>query len=158
MKVSTVLGALAGLVATGSAYSYADSCLDGISTDVTSFTFAGNDPEDYYGSMCTGNLSVISLWAAAKKYCTPYEIEVGYVTVNGYCAYGLVELTPYADIEPLLTDEYMAAMHVVNYEDIDPTVVLDYPILISQELFEAGRKTVVSFALGIISAGSRRIC
>jgi ferric-chelate reductase len=125
--------------------SYAQSCMDGISTSIAQFTFAGGDPEDYYGTLCQLNLTTISLWAAARTYCTPQEIEAGTTLLGGYCTeYGKVELAPYSKVAPLLTDEYIAAMKVVTYDDVAKKSTLDQPVLLSSDFFEAGRRTVVS--------------
>jgi hypothetical protein len=120
-------------------------CIDGILTAVTEFPFAGADPEDYYGTLCTYNLSVNSLWSAAKLYCNPAEIKAGSALYEGYCTeYGSVSLVPYSEVEPELTDAYINSLQVVNFEDIDPTQVWNNSILISKDLYEISKRTVVS--------------
>lgn len=119
-------------------------CLEGIRTVITEFVFSPGDTEDYWGNVCTNNLSTLSMWSAAKVYCTMDEIEAGSQLLGGYCTeYGEVELIAYSDVAPLLTDDFLAKLSVVEYSDIDESVVLDHAILLSKDLFTAGYKTTV---------------
>lgn len=122
----------------------ATECIDSIVAAVGYFTFAGADP-DYYVNLCTYNLPVYSMWTAAKLYCTPTEIEAGFAENEGYCVeYGNVQLVPYSDVESELTDAYINALQVVNFEDIDETKIWNNSILISKSLYETSKRTVVS--------------
>ncbi|KAE8441763.1 hypothetical protein EG329_004321 [Mollisiaceae sp. DMI_Dod_QoI] len=121
--------------------SVATECIDSIVSVVSDFTFAGADL-DYYVTACTYNLSVYSMWSAAKLYCTPTEIEAGSALYSGYCVeYGAVELVPYSEIEPKLTDAYIESLQVVNFDDIDETAIWNNSILISKALYQTSRRT-----------------
>lgn len=120
------------------------SCIEGIHTDISEFVFEGNPPEDYYGQACTNKLSVTSLWAAAKIYCTPSEITAGSKALAQTCQqYGFITLIPYSEIAPSLTDDFISSLPIVEYSDIDPTKTWNHSVLISKELYEAGKKTTV---------------
>jgi hypothetical protein len=122
----------------------ATECMDSVVAAVTDFTFAGADP-DYYTTLCTYNMSVYSMWTAAKLYCTPTEIEAGSAEYEGYCTeYGNVGLVPYSEVESELTDAYIKTLQVVNFEDIDETQIWNHSILISKSLYEISKRTVVS--------------
>lgn len=119
-------------------------CLDGIVAAVTDFTFAGAS-SDYYVTLCTYNLSLYSMWAAAKIYCTPSEIEAGSIEYDGYCMeYGEVELVQYSEVEPALTDAYIKTLQIVDFNDTIEAKIWDNSFLISESLYEASKRTVVS--------------
>jgi hypothetical protein len=124
--------------------SFSTECLDGIVTAVTHFTFAGADP-DYYKTLCTYDLSVYSMWTAAKLYCKPAEIAAWSAEYQGYCErYRNIRLVPYIEVEPELTDAYIKSLPVVKFEDIDMTKLWNSSILISKSLHEIGQRTIVS--------------
>ncbi|KFZ12368.1 hypothetical protein V502_07118 [Pseudogymnoascus sp. VKM F-4520 (FW-2644)] len=119
-------------------------CVDGILTAVTLLTFA--DALSYYVDICAGTLTSLSVWAAAKKYCTPRGIEAGSRSLSNNCLqYGGMELTSYADTEGNLTDEYMKNLKVVEYEDIAEAKVWNETILISEPLLETSKRTISAF-------------
>ena len=127
------------------AWDPATDCIDGISSDVTSFTFGDVEVGNYYATLCNGTLSTTSLWAAAKLYCSQLEIEAGEKLVASWCTeYGETTLVPYAQVEPTLTKEFIASLPVVNYEDIAAAQVWNTSVVISKDLFIAGYKTSVS--------------
>jgi hypothetical protein len=120
------------------------NCLDGIRTAIAGITFAGTDPEDYWGNICTNNLSVTSMWASTKVYCTDRERVAGEEMLSGYCAeYGFVTLTPYDDILPILTDQYINTSPLVEFDDVGAAVIWNHSVLLSKELFTASKRTVV---------------
>lgn len=117
-------------------------CIDGITTAVTLFTFA--DASSYYVNLCAGSLTSLSVWAAAKAYCTPLEIEAGTRSLSVTCLqYGGMELTSYADTVGNLTDEFMKNLKVVEYEDIAEANLWNETILISESLLQSSERTVV---------------
>ena len=119
-------------------------CVDGIRTDLADFVFAGTNVSDYWGNICTNDLTVTSIWAAVKTYCTQKQIHDGEEMLSEYCMeYGFVTLTPYANVLPLLTDDFVASLQIVEYEDMDPTIVWNNSVLLSKQFFVAGEKTVV---------------
>lgn len=120
-------------------------CIDGIETAVSYLTFNGSAELSYYVNMCSNDLVVISLWAAAKVYCTPQEILAGYDEYNPICQeYGSVALTPYAEVEPKLTDDYLKSLPVAEFSDVQDFTLFDTPVMISSDLYKAARDTSVS--------------
>ena len=119
-------------------------CLGGIETAISYLTFNGTDPEDYYGNLCTNKIVVTSMWAAAKLYCTPKQIEAGVKQFGGYCTeYGGVTLTPYLNVLPVLTDDYIKSLPVAQYSDIGAGTVWNTSVLISRSFYKAARNTYV---------------
>ena len=59
----------------------------------------------------------------------------------------MVELVPYSEVLPLLTEEYLAALPVVSYEDIDPTKLWNTSVMLSESLYHTGARTTVRFQL-----------
>ncbi|KIV87953.1 hypothetical protein PV10_09231 [Exophiala mesophila] len=121
-------------------------CVDGVRTVIADFVFTGGEDGDYWGNLCANNLSTLSMWSAAKKYCTPDEISAGNQLLGGYCTeYGGVELIPYSDVSPLLTDSFFANLPIVDYSDINESVVWDHAILMSRDLYAASYRTITVF-------------
>lgn len=121
-------------------------CLMGIQTSLSSLTFSSTDPADYYGNECANKDMVWSMWAAAKVYCTPQEIEAGEKLLAGDCqTYGSVTLTPYAKVLPHLTDEYIKSLPIAQYSDINGATIFNTSVLISRPYFKDGRDTYVCF-------------
>jgi hypothetical protein len=124
---------------------YAIECLNGIRTAVSEFAFVDNENGTYWTGICNDTLGVYSLWAAAKIYCTPEEIIAGSNMLGEYCEeYGGVPLTPYATLLPNLTDAYINSLQVVDYADIDESIVWNNSVLLSKDLFTSARRTTVS--------------
>lgn len=142
MKVLPLLLVLPGL-ALGVVDQYVD-CLDGIYTAISYLTFSGTDATDYYGTACTNKVVVTSMWAAAKMYCTPKQIDLGYKQLDKQCEeYGSVALTPYSEVLPTLTDQYIKSLPVAQYSDIKAGTIFNTSVLISRSLYKAGRDTYV---------------
>lgn len=142
MKLLPLLLVLSG-VAVG-AVDKDTGCLDGIRTAVSDLLFNGTDPTDYYGTLCTNKLVVTSLWASAKVYCTPRQIQAGFKLLDGYCVeYGNVKLTPYSEVLPVLTNSFIKSLPVAQYSDIEDATVFNTSVLISRPLYKAAKDTVV---------------
>ena len=119
-------------------------CIDGIRTSLAGIVFEGTDHDDYWVNICTNNLSVTSMWAAAKLYCTDHERADGEEMLAGYCTeYGFVTLTPYDDVLPILTDQFIKSLPIVEFEDVDLPVIWNNSVMLSEKLFEASKRTVV---------------
>ncbi|KEF58794.1 uncharacterized protein A1O9_03637 [Exophiala aquamarina CBS 119918] len=119
-------------------------CIDGIRTSLAGIVFDGTIPGDYWTNICTNNLSVTSMWAAANVYCSDHEITAGEEMLGGYCKeYGLVTLIPYNDILPTLTKKFINSLPIVEFEDTDSPVIWNSSILMSAQLFTASKRTVV---------------
>lgn len=119
--------------------------MDGVRAALQQFALGDSALLTYYENMCQYNLTVISLWATGKTYCTPKEIEVGGKFFGEQCLeYGGVELVPYSEILPLLTDEYIASLPLLGLEDIDPTEIWTTPILLTKHLWSLAVRSSVS--------------
>lgn len=142
MKLFTALLALASI-----AFGATDKwigCFLGVETAVNYLTFNVTDPTDYYGNLCTTELYTISMYAAAKLYCRPREIQAGYDYFSPLCQeYGGVTLVPYSQIEPLLTDEYMKSLTIAGYNDYEEGTVFNKPVLITRSYWKIARDTTV---------------
>ncbi|TVY39053.1 hypothetical protein LOCC1_G005612 [Lachnellula occidentalis] len=113
---------------------------------MSTFVFAGE--VNPYQSLCQNNLSLFSMWAAAKVYCiTEEQISAGEEWVQDYCtAVGYDLLVPYATLLPNLTDNAIAALPVVEFADtLDTTHVWNTSVLISEALYDTGKRTIVVF-------------
>lgn len=120
------------------------NCINGIRTALAEIVFDGTDPKDYWGNICTNNLSVTSMWATAMVYCTERERIAGEDMLSEYCTeYGSVTLTPYDDVLPLLTDEFIKALPQVNFKDVDAPAIWNNSVILSEKLFTASTHTVV---------------
>lgn len=64
----------------------ATECINAIAGAMTEFTSTGAEP-DFYVTFCTYNLSIYSMWAAAKLNCSPAHIEAGSEVYEGNCVW-----------------------------------------------------------------------
>jgi hypothetical protein len=143
MKLLTALLALAGI-----AFGMVDKwtgCFQGVETAVNYLTFNVTDSTDYYGNLCTNKIYTISMYAAAKRYCSIREIQAGYDYFNQECQEygGGLTLVPYSQIEPLLTDAYMKSLTVADYSDYKKGTVFNQPVLIARSYWKTARDTWV---------------
>ncbi|KIW82734.1 hypothetical protein Z517_01977 [Fonsecaea pedrosoi CBS 271.37] len=145
MKLLTTFLALVG-IAFGTVDKWT-GCFQGVETAVDYLTFNLTNPTDYYGNLCTNKVYTISMYAAAKLYCSIREIQAGYDYFNQECQeYGEgLTLVPYSDIEPLLTDEYMKSLTVADYNDYEKGTVFNGPVLITRSYWKTARDTWVDF-------------
>ncbi|KAK2745287.1 hypothetical protein FQN57_003982 [Myotisia sp. PD_48] len=100
-------------------------------------------------SSCTNQLRIHSLYAAAKSYCSPAELEAGEEFLRADCAGAGFELVPYKDVEPELTDDYISKLRVVEFNGFQRGVLLDAPVLISQQYFWRSYMTNKTWAFEI---------
>ncbi|RMZ91127.1 hypothetical protein DV736_g1634, partial [Chaetothyriales sp. CBS 134916] len=142
MRVLTLFFALSG-ISLGAVDQYT-GCLEGIATALAYLTFNSTDATDYYGNECTNTDVVRSMWAAAKIYCTPKEIEAGAKQLGGYCEeYGSVTLVPYSKVLPILTQSYISSLPVAEYSDIAKATVFNTSVLISKSFYKTAKDTYV---------------
>lgn len=129
---------------TTTAVDWNTECINGIYTGLSKFNFFGQKPGDTYGNVCTNKLGVRSLWAAAKSYCTPKEIEAGEKKLGGDCTKkGNVTLVPYFDVLPILTDQFIHNLQAVQFSDIKVKRIRNNSVLLSPTLFEISRGSQV---------------
>jgi ferric-chelate reductase len=121
-------------------------CIESLNTAVSEFTFYDDNPSaGYYTNICNNDFGVHTLWLAAKLYCTPTEFGAGSILAGTYCStYGMVELTPFSEVEKDFTDEYINSLIVVYFDDINATKIWNESLLISRELYQEARRTTVS--------------
>ncbi|KAK5052581.1 hypothetical protein LTR84_002446 [Exophiala bonariae] len=141
MELKLFLAAFIVLLGGAVAVDPATDCLEGTLAAVQMFGLG--DPEaGYYENMCQNMISVMSMWAAAKLYCTPKEIEAGFNLYAPYCTeYGGVELISYSEVLPLLTDEYITSLPVVGLEEMNAGETWNTSILISKDLWLLGSRS-----------------
>lgn len=118
-------------------------CGDGVQTAIGSFTFNGTEPDDYWGNVCTNELGTNSMAAAMKTYCTSSELGPSWQALEEYCTENALTLPSWADILPVLTDEFVQALQVVEFEDIDETKIWNHSVLLSRSLYKASYRTTV---------------
>ncbi|RVX68247.1 hypothetical protein B0A52_07250 [Exophiala mesophila] len=119
-------------------------CMSGIRTALAPFYFSGGQVFDYYQNLCTNELRVTSIYAAAKVYCTEKEIEVGVSLLEDNCfTWGDVEAIPWSEIEPKLTDEYIASLPTLTFEDRAAGGVLSEPYLIDEDYYQLALRAAI---------------
>ena len=142
-SLAPILGLLALLVPCNCLKSN-EYCGDGVQTAVSSFTFTGTEDDDYWGNVCTNELGYKSLGAGVKSYCSSSEITPSWQLLESYCSeYGLVSLPLWSELLPNLTDDVIRSMQLVEFTDIDESVVWNNSVLISKDLWEASVRTTV---------------
>jgi hypothetical protein len=88
------------------------------------------------------------MWAAARVYCTAEQIAAGSKQFAGYCVeYGGVELIPYSEVLPKLTNGYIKSLPVAHYSDVEDLTVFNTSVLISRSLYKAAKDTYVRVVL-----------
>jgi hypothetical protein len=120
-------------------------CFDTAFEAIGYTVWAGDDPESYYNSTCTYPPKVLSVYAAATKYCKPEQLPAGIELLRSYCKdYGPdLELLPISDFAAELTEEAINSLPVVTYEEAtNATDPYSEPILISEDFFDRMYDTV----------------
>ena len=116
-------------------------------TAVSSFTFNGTEDDDYWANVCTNELGVHSMAAALKSYCTSSEGDAGWAVLGEYCTENALSLPSWDDLTPILTDDFIQSLQVVEFEDIDETKTWNNSVLISKTLYKASYRTTVCIGL-----------
>lgn len=119
-------------------------CIVTISEALVYLSFAGSRNSSFLDKICTNELRTFSLYAAAKVYCNPTEIDDGLLFLDNECENKGLARIPYSTIEPVLTDEYIANLRVVEFREVDKGVEQTDPILISGDFFWRAYRTNVS--------------
>lgn len=114
-------------------------CINGIQTVVSRLQFTKEK------SICSGDHHVHTLWAAAKLYCSPEEIDAGSAMLAEECLRDGSQLVPYTQILTRLSDGYIRSLPVVDFTGLGSKKVWSTPVLISRELCEIARRTTVSY-------------
>ncbi|KAF2103935.1 FRE family ferric-chelate reductase [Rhizodiscina lignyota] len=118
-----------------------DTCFEAISY----VPFAKDDPDNNYYSTCQYPPKVLSMYAAATKYCTSKEIDAGITLLSQYCdEYGDgIQLLPLKDFQQNLTSAYIQRLPVLDLDKAMATETpYSTPIMLSQSFFDIMYKTV----------------
>lgn len=145
LLVTGLLIFLFGLHVSAEALKKNQVCFDTVYESYGYMIFAGDDAESYYYSACQYPPKVLSIYAAAKVYCTPDEINAGIEFLGHYCEeYGPdLELLPLDSFAANLSDAAIKKMPVVNYDEaLAATEPYAKPVIISQSFFDAMDRTV----------------
>lgn len=118
-------------------------CGDGVQTAVSSFTFNGTEPDDFWGNVCTNELGMHSMGAGIKTYCSSSEVVPSWQLLEYYCTENGLSLPSWDDMTTVLTDELVQSFQVVEFEDIDETKIWNHSILLSRTLYKASYRTTV---------------
>jgi hypothetical protein len=121
-----------------------ERCVEAIFEAYTHLSFTGSHSQPFLVNSCLNPLRTWSIYASVKVRCGPLEIDPGLRHINESCRKGGLSRTPYADIAPSLTEEYIRSLRVVDYEEVPKAVELDAPVLISRAYYDAAFRTNVS--------------
>jgi hypothetical protein len=120
-------------------------CFDAVYEALADLSFVGNTADEYWNSTCQNPLKVTSMYASAKTYCTPHEIEAGVAVLAKYCfEYGTLELAPMSQFADNLTDDFIKGMRMINYQEIPETDNITELVVMSPTYFGGSLRTVVS--------------
>lgn len=121
-------------------------CFLGCQAALSGQAYAGspNATDGYYDEECGNSLHVSSVYLCTRKYCSPYEFQVGVQFAKETCAM-------YSTV-PLLSPELVSNVSDSDLDGIPTLAYGDYPDEIdtatipNAELFDLGFKTIVSEA------------
>ncbi|KKA22462.1 Ferric-chelate reductase [Rasamsonia emersonii CBS 393.64] len=117
-----------------------ERCVEAIFEAYTHLSFTGSHSQPFLVDSCLNPLRTWSIYASVKVFCAPSEIHPGLRHINKPCQ-GELSRTPYADIAPALTEDYIRSLRVVDYAEVPKAVELDTPVLISRAYYEASFRT-----------------
>lgn len=120
-----------------------ERCVEAIFEAYTHLSFTGSHSQPFLVDSCLNPLRTWSIYASVKVFCASSEIQPGLRHINKPCQ-GELSRTPYADIAPALTEDYIRSLRVVDYAEVPKAVELDTPVLISRAYYEASFRTNVS--------------
>ncbi len=119
-------------------------CVSAVYSIIGDLNFEGIGYGDYYMGVCQNPLKVISIYAIAKTYCAPAEVQPGVDYLNWSCQnYGGIELIPASEVAVNLSEESIRSYPILQQSDEDSTMNLTTPILISRDWFDLGFHTEV---------------
>lgn len=142
-RLLILLALTCGILVSADEATNQERCVESIFEAYSRLSFNGSHSQPWLVNSCKNALRTRSIYAAAKVYCSPSEIQAGIAHINEPCQ-GDLARTPYSEIEPELTDEYIRGLRVVEYKEVSKAVELDSPVLISRAYFEAAFRTNVS--------------
>lgn len=119
-------------------------CMVSIAEALSRLRFTGPPNSTYLTDVCTNKVYTYSLYAAGKCYCSMSEILDGLHVLDRDCEKGGLKRIPYGDIEPDLSDEFIANLRVVEFGEVNKGTPLLEPVLISHDYFGRAFRTNVS--------------
>ncbi|KAJ9366216.1 hypothetical protein DTO282E5_9105 [Paecilomyces variotii] len=145
-RLLILLALTCGILVSADEATNQERCVESIFEAYSRLSFNGSHSQPWLVNSCKNALRTRSIYAAAKVYCSPSEIQAGIAHINEPCQ-GDLARTPYSEIEPELTDEYIRGLRVVEYQEVSKAVELDSPVLISRAYFEAAFRTNAAWSL-----------
>lgn len=121
-------------------------CVVAISEALTHLSFAGSHNSSFIINVCMNELRTFSLYAAASVYCDSIDIENGLHLLDEECEKEGLSRIPYSSVEPLLSDEYIAGLRLLEFREVNKGVKLTDPVLISKDYFWRAYRTNVRTA------------
>jgi hypothetical protein len=125
-------------------------CVFAVSDILGRLRFEGpGDPENKYIGLCQNRLSVASLYASSKRYCTVLEVEAGIHHLASQCQQrGPGAMVTESDVSEYLTNDVLRNTTVIAQAEIADGETLASPIILSKEWHELSRKTQVCSTCG----------
>ena len=114
------LGSLAILVRSaplGDSQKCPEACLEIVAQMVWANVSAPDEDTLYWNTICVHNISVLSIYASTKTYCSSSDFQDGWGQLSEWCdEYASGPLLPASDFAVNLTDEAIQALPVVELE------------------------------------------
>jgi hypothetical protein len=118
-------------------------CLNSVSVSYNYITFPGEGYNTYYGPKCLNPLRTISTYASGKTFCTDKEIHVGFEKIRKECEKDELEFLDWRHIVANITNDDIAKMRVVEFDEIPTGKNVTEPIRLSEALFQRVSNTLV---------------
>ncbi|KAI1923069.1 hypothetical protein LOZ52_001223 [Ophidiomyces ophidiicola] len=147
MRLLPILITLPGVVVAGLGIPESARCIISIGEALSRLRFLNPSHSSYTAYVCTNRLYVYSMYAASKTYCTASEIYDGLRVIDRDCEQEGLTRIPYEDVEPELSDEYLAGLKRVEYGEFNKGTELPEPVLISKDYFQRAFRTNRAWAL-----------
>jgi hypothetical protein len=118
-------------------------CLNSVSVSYNYITFSGEGYNTYYGPRCLNPLRTISTYASGKTFCTDKEIHVGFAKIRKECEKDELEFLDWRHIIANITNDDIAKMRVVEFDEIPTGKNVTEPIRLSEAFFQRVGNTLV---------------
>jgi hypothetical protein len=118
-------------------------CLHSVSVSYNYITFSGEGYNTYYGPKCLNPLRTISTYASGKTFCTDKEIQIGFEKIRKECEKEELEFLDWRHIVANVTDDNIARMKVVEFDEIPTGENVTEPIRLSEAFFHRVDNTLV---------------
>lgn len=121
-------------------------CVAAVYTAYNYISFAGvpTTGKGKWESQCRNPLKVASIYAASEIYCSERERAVGLTQLAEQCQeFGNLELLPKEAVAENLTEDAIANMKRVDYQELSRGEPADAPVLLSASYFDLMFNTLV---------------